>query len=380
MEEKPLAPGLYLVATPIGNLADISLRALHALALADAIGCEDTRTSGAFLRHFGLEKPLLALHEHNERAGAAQVCARLAAGERVAYISDAGTPAVSDPGAVLVQVVAAAGHRVMPLPGASSAITALSVAGDTAAQGCGSFIMAPFANRLAGGRFAFDGRRIVLPGHHLTDGNAIHGFSRHRPWRIVDRSASSLQMSDTFAEPDNPYRYQATHTVALTAAGVSLHLVLMNQGQETLPFGAGFHPWFTKEKATFLTFAADTQFSRCASGFAERPMPMPSSGGFASGADLGRMPWFDGHFAGWRPRLATIEWRRRDLRLAIGASPALGNLHVYVPDEIPAFCVEPVTHVPDVHNRRILAGHGDLTILAPGESMEISAQLCVTAG
>ena len=126
---------LYVVATPIGNLADISLRALHALALADVIGCEDTRTSSAFLRHFGLEKPLLALHEHNERAGAAQVCARLAAGERVAYISDAGTPAVSDPGAVLVQVVAAAGHRVMPLPGASSAITALSVAGDTAAGG-----------------------------------------------------------------------------------------------------------------------------------------------------------------------------------------------------------------------------------------------------
>jgi len=126
---------LYVVATPIGNLADISLRALHALTLADVIACEDTRTSGAFLRHFGLEKPLLALHEHNERSGAAQVCARLAAGERVAYISDAGTPAVSDPGAVLVQVVAAAGHRVLPLPGASAAITALSVAGDTAAQG-----------------------------------------------------------------------------------------------------------------------------------------------------------------------------------------------------------------------------------------------------
>ena len=126
---------LYVVATPIGNLADISLRALHVLAIVDAIACEDTRTSGAFLRHFGLEKPLLALHEHNERAGAAQVCARLAAGERIAYISDAGTPAVSDPGAVLVQVAAAAGHRVMPLPGASSAVAALSVAGDAGAHG-----------------------------------------------------------------------------------------------------------------------------------------------------------------------------------------------------------------------------------------------------
>jgi 16S rRNA (cytidine1402-2'-O)-methyltransferase len=137
---------LYVVATPIGNLADISLRALHALSLADAIACEDTRTSGAFLRHFGLEKPLLALHEHNERAGAAQVCARLAAGERVAYISDAGTPAVSDPGAVLVQVVAAAGHRVLPLPGASSAVTALSVAGDAGAEG---FVFAGFLSSKA---------------------------------------------------------------------------------------------------------------------------------------------------------------------------------------------------------------------------------------
>jgi 16S rRNA (cytidine1402-2'-O)-methyltransferase len=126
---------LYVVATPIGNLADISLRALHVLSLADAIACEDTRTSGAFLRHFGLEKPLLALHEHNERAGAAQVCTRLGAGERIAYISDAGTPAVSDPGALLVQLVAAAGHRVMPLPGPSSGVAALSVAGDAGARG-----------------------------------------------------------------------------------------------------------------------------------------------------------------------------------------------------------------------------------------------------
>jgi 16S rRNA (cytidine1402-2'-O)-methyltransferase len=142
---------LYVVATPIGNLADIGLRALHALALADAIACEDTRTSGAFLRHFGIEKPLLALHEHNERAGAAQVCARLSAGERVAYVSDAGTPAVSDPGAVLVQAVAAAGHRVLPLPGASSAVVALSVAGDAQARG---FVFAGFLSSKAQERAA----------------------------------------------------------------------------------------------------------------------------------------------------------------------------------------------------------------------------------
>jgi len=129
------AATLYLVATPIGNLADLSLRAIHALSLADALACEDTRQGAQLLRHLGLHKPLVALHQHNEREASAGVVARLAAGERVAYASDAGTPAISDPGAVLVQAVVAAGYRVLPLPGPSSAVAALSVAGDTAAQG-----------------------------------------------------------------------------------------------------------------------------------------------------------------------------------------------------------------------------------------------------
>jgi 16S rRNA (cytidine1402-2'-O)-methyltransferase len=125
------AGALYVVATPIGNLADITLRAIHVLALADAVACEDTRHSAPLLRALGIDgKPLLALHEHNEQAAAALVLERLARGERVAYISDAGTPAVSDPGAVLVAAATAAGVRCIPVPGASSAVAALSVAGD----------------------------------------------------------------------------------------------------------------------------------------------------------------------------------------------------------------------------------------------------------
>jgi 16S rRNA (cytidine1402-2'-O)-methyltransferase len=143
------AATLYLVATPIGNLADLSLRAIHALSLADALACEDTRQGGSLLRHLGLHKPLIALHQHNEREASATVIARLAAGERVAYASDAGTPAISDPGAVLVQAVVAAGYRVLPLPGPSSAVTALSVAGDVAAQG---FAFAGFLPTKAGER------------------------------------------------------------------------------------------------------------------------------------------------------------------------------------------------------------------------------------
>jgi 16S rRNA (cytidine1402-2'-O)-methyltransferase len=129
------AGALYVVATPIGNLADITLRAIHVLSLVDAVACEDTRHSAQLMRHLGLEKPLLAVHEHNEREAAQAVLARLGRGERVAYVSDAGTPAVSDPGAVLVAAAQAAGHRCVPMPGASSALAALSVAGDTVTGG-----------------------------------------------------------------------------------------------------------------------------------------------------------------------------------------------------------------------------------------------------
>jgi 16S rRNA (cytidine1402-2'-O)-methyltransferase len=142
---------LYVVATPIGNLADLTLRAIHVLALADSVACEDTRTSGGLLRHLGLDKPLLALHEHNEVDAARRVDALLAQGQRVAYVSDAGTPAVSDPGAALVAAVRAAGHRVVPVPGPSSAVAAFSAAGDTLAQG---FVFTGFLPAKGGDRRA----------------------------------------------------------------------------------------------------------------------------------------------------------------------------------------------------------------------------------
>ena len=123
---------LYVVATPIGNLADITLRALHVLQLADSIACEDTRHTQTLLHAYGIEKSsaqLMAVHQHNEAQASEAVLQRLRDGQRVAYVSDAGTPAISDPGARLVAAVVAAGLRAVPLPGASSITTALSVAG-----------------------------------------------------------------------------------------------------------------------------------------------------------------------------------------------------------------------------------------------------------
>ncbi len=132
---------LYMVATPIGNLADIGLRALHVLALADAIACEDTRHTAGLLKAYGLhDKPLLALHEHNEASAATAVLARLREGQRVAYVSDAGTPGVSDPGARLVAAVAEAGLRSVPVPGASSLTALLSVTGHAGWDGRFTFL------------------------------------------------------------------------------------------------------------------------------------------------------------------------------------------------------------------------------------------------
>ena len=135
---------LYVLATPIGNLADIGLRALHLLQTADVLACEDTRHSQSLLRNYGLDKPSgswMALHQHNEASAAEQVILRLQQGQRVVYLSDAGTPGISDPGARLVALVQAAGLRVMPVPGASSVTTVLSVSG---CAGDGQFVFLGF--------------------------------------------------------------------------------------------------------------------------------------------------------------------------------------------------------------------------------------------
>jgi len=130
LQQQDLPAGaLYMVATPIGNLGDITLRALHVLNAVDGIACEDTRHSAALLQQFGIHKKCLALHEHNEMGGAQTVIQHLAQNERWAYISDAGTPGVSDPGARLVDEVQKAGFRVVPIPGASAVSSAVSIGG-----------------------------------------------------------------------------------------------------------------------------------------------------------------------------------------------------------------------------------------------------------
>jgi 16S rRNA (cytidine1402-2'-O)-methyltransferase len=128
-DDTPLAPGLYLVATPIGNLGDITLRALDVLRRADRIACEDTRQTQKLLNHFEIQTPTISCHEHNERHRAAELIEAIKAGGRVAVVSDAGMPGISDPGAWLAAEAIAAGVAVIPIPGANAALSALVASG-----------------------------------------------------------------------------------------------------------------------------------------------------------------------------------------------------------------------------------------------------------
>jgi 16S rRNA (cytidine1402-2'-O)-methyltransferase len=122
---------LYVVATPIGNLGDMTIRGLETLKTVDAIAAEDTRHTSGLLSYFGISKKLIAVHEHNEHQSAEKLLAQLQAGENIALVTDAGTPGISDPGAVVVDLVRKAGVKVVPIPGASAVIAALSASGIT---------------------------------------------------------------------------------------------------------------------------------------------------------------------------------------------------------------------------------------------------------
>jgi len=185
--EVALAPSLYVVATPLGHLRDITLRALDVLASVSAIYAEDTRVSATLLAHYGIATRPRALHAHNEAARAADVVAALAQGRSVALITDAGTPAISDPGARVVAAVREAGHRVVPIPGPSALVTALSAAGIGAAH----FFFAGFLPAKAGERDALLATLADLPAA------LVFYEAPHRVARTIDALAAALDGTRT---------------------------------------------------------------------------------------------------------------------------------------------------------------------------------------
>lgn len=234
------------------------------------------------------------------------------------------------------------------------------------AQDGGCFVMAPFANRIADGRFSFTGRDHRIPVNRPAEGMAIHGCARDRAWRVVEATGAGATLALHLDEPALPWRFDLVQRVTLGAAGVLVTLDLTNRGAAPMPFGIGLHPWFCKTEAARLEFAPARLHRRDARG-----LPLPETDpqpGFTPGAgqNLGDLHWLDGCASDWSGR---ARLRIGALDLILAATGALRHLQVYVPDDRPVFCAEPVSHLPDAVNRPDLGPQAAMTVLAPGDSL-----------
>lgn len=234
MSETAVPAGhLFVVATPIGNLGDLSPRAQSVLAQVDAICAEDTRNSGALLAHFGLRKPLLALHDHNESAQCAALIERLRGGQSLALISDAGTPLVSDPGFVLVRAARDAGISVVTVPGPCAAIAALSICG------------------LPSDRFSFEG---FLPARHSARIERLRELAKLPQTQIVYES--SHRIADCAADIAAVY---AERDIGIARELTKLHEESARMPAHALPLWLAQNAWRTRGEFVLLLPAAPAQ-------------------------------------------------------------------------------------------------------------------------
>ncbi|MFZ4405867.1 MAG: aldose epimerase [Paracraurococcus sp.] len=238
----------------------------------------------------------------------------------------------------------------------------------------GAFLMAPWANRLAEGRLPVGGTTWYLPINRPDDDTAIHGMLRDRPWMVAESDASRavLTQQGDAESVGIPWHWHARLEVALGAAGATLALTLANAGTQSFPFGCGWHPFLERPAGTRLRFAATTLFARDARCLPVAAQPSPGVDG-----DERAYEGLDTQFAGWD---GVAEILRPDLSLRLEAGGAwAGNLQVFAPAGSHILCIEPVSHVPDAPNRPDFARYGPLTLLAPGESLQATLRIAVTA-
>jgi aldose 1-epimerase len=238
----------------------------------------------------------------------------------------------------------------------------------------GCFPMAPFANRIDGGTFPFEGRIHVLPINRPDENVAIHGLSRFATFDVLSQTASTLSLMHRYR--GDVFAYDLTQEFRIDPSGVSVQLTIINHGKR-MPYGLGFHPYFMRDGAAQLQFCASAM-----SQAEERHLPArfiaPQSGPeFSAGAHLDGLDEFDAHYAGWDPRQAILHRPEAGIRVTLSAVGAFTNLHIYVPPGGSLVCIEPVSHVPDVYNRPMLAEYGKLTILRPGDTLNGSMHLSV---
>jgi 16S rRNA (cytidine1402-2'-O)-methyltransferase len=219
--QRPLAPGLYLVATPIGNLEDITLRALRVLRSVDKIACEDTRQTQKLLNHFEIRTPTISYHMHNEAGRAIELAAALKAGARIAVVSDAGTPGIADPGGQIAAAAIAAGVPVFPIPGANAAISALIASGLAGTGSAGTTLAGtnpsgtgPSASGTNAEQFTFHG---FLPSKEGQRRTALESLRKQS-----NQSSASGDQSSACGNPAQATQifYEAPHRILETLADI----------------------------------------------------------------------------------------------------------------------------------------------------------------
>lgn len=231
----------------------------------------------------------------------------------------------------------------------------------------GAFVMAPFTNRIVGGTFVFGGDRYAFPMNRPEQDVAIHGFSRDRAWQVVDRSPDRVVLRDEGGPDGTPWTYAVTQTIALTEMGVEVELEIRNLGDRVMPFGIGLHPWFPRAAGTRLTIPAEGRFS-----LDDRALPCPP---FHPQDTDSRdaQDWIGVDEALVGATAARIDWPTLQTRVEIVASGAFRHLHLFVPPAREVFCIEPVSHLPDVLNRPDLGDGAAMTPLSPGETLRGAA-------
>ncbi len=245
----------------------------------------------------------------------------------------------------------------------------LPAGADPNAAFCGAFVMAPWANRLDGGRLPVLGTaHRAAPVNRPEEDTAIHGLAREHPWRVAAAAADHARLVQHFDgathDPPLPWHWQADLALSLGAEGALLSLAITNRAAAPFPFGLGWHPWFRRAgPGTRLTFRAAALFARDS-----RHLPLAAQPTTGVDGEAAEYEGLDTHFAGW-DGLATI--LRPDLHLRLEADGAWArNLQVFAPAGSEVLCVEPVSHVPDAPNRpEVAAAHGPMTLLAPGATL-----------
>jgi aldose 1-epimerase len=230
------------------------------------------------------------------------------------------------------------------------------------------FPLVPFANRIAGSRFVFAGREHRLPVNRPPDPMAIHGFGFQAPWAVETVGEDAIRLTHAHRTPGSPFRYRAEQVFRLEPGRARIALAVTHEGADPMPYGIGLHPWLPRPPDTRLQFAAMHVFIPDESRLPQAPEPVGPAVNFALPRCAAEVAPLDACFAGWNGQ-ADVRWPEKNCGVMISADGAFCALHLFVPDDRPVLCVEPVSHVPNVHNRPDWAAFGPLHTLQQGESL-----------